>query len=178
MANDPAGSTASALIVVAAALTRDDGRVLVQRRPAGKAHAGLWEFPGGKVEPGERAADALARELAEELGIAVEPAALVPTGFSTGNAGARELLLLLFVVRRWLGEPVALCADTLAWYRPDELAAMPMPAADQPLVAGLGRWLAALNKLEARPGIEPGCKDLQSSASPLRHRASTHGMPR
>ena len=172
MANDPVENDALTLLVVAAALMREDGRVLVQRRPEGKALAGLWEFPGGKVEPGEGAADALARELREELAIEVDPAALMPTGFSVGQVESRELVLLLFVANRWSGTPTALAAEALAWRRPDELAALDMPTADRPLLAELGRWLAALEALEARPGIEPGCKDLQSSASPLRHRAS------
>ena len=163
--NDGPGDGGGApLVVVAAALTRDDGLVLVQRRPAGKAHAGLWEFPGGKVEPGERAADALARELHEELAITVDPAALVPTGFAVGMTGGRELVLLLHVARRWSGEPVALAADALAWRRPDDLAALAMPTADRTLVAQLAGWLAALEEVEARAGIEPACKDLQSSA--------------
>lgn len=143
------------MIVVAAAITAADGRVLVQRRPAGKAHGGLWEFPGGKVEAGETPEAALARELAEELEIAVDPDAATPIAFASEPAGERHLLLLLYRVDRWSGEPRAMAADALAWCSPAALTALSMPPADRPLVTAL---------LEARAGIEPACKDLQSSA--------------
>lgn len=155
------------MIVAAAALTRADGRVLVQQRPPGKPSAGLWEFPGGKVEPGESPEAALARELVEEIGVDIDPLALTPLSFASMRAGGGHLLLLLHVVRRWSGKPRALEAAALRWEAPAALAGLPMPPADYPLAAALVRYL----KLEARPGIEPGCKDLQSSASPLRHRA-------
>jgi 8-oxo-dGTP diphosphatase len=127
------------MIVVAAAITASDGRVLVQRRPAGKAHGGLWEFPGGKVDPGETPEAALVRELAEELGIAVAPAALTPIAFASEPAGDRHILLLLYRVRRWSGEPRALAADALAWRLPADMVALPMPPADRPLVSALCR---------------------------------------
>ncbi len=139
------------MIVVAAALTAADRRVLVQRRPAGKAHAGLWEFPGGKVEPGETPEAALARELEEELGIAIDPASTVPRGFASGVAGGRSLLLLLYRVTRWHGEPRPFAADMLRWHPPIELATLSMPPADRPLAA----TLAKDGVLEARAGIEP-----------------------
>jgi 8-oxo-dGTP diphosphatase len=129
--------SAGVLLVVAAALIDADGRVLMQRRPAGKAHAGLWEFPGGKVEPGESAELALARELEEELGIIVAAADLAPLAFASVPAGARSLLLLLYVCDRWHSEPQALEADALTWRHPADLRDLPMPPADVPLVAAL-----------------------------------------
>lgn len=122
------------------------GRVLVQRRPAGKQHAGLWEFPGGKVERGETPEAALARELEEELGIAVDPAELEPAGFAGVLAGDRLLVLLLFLARRWTGEPKAIEAAALRWTAPEEMDALPMPPADGPLVPQLA---AALSRVGA-----------------------------
>ncbi|MBB4618829.1 (deoxy)nucleoside triphosphate pyrophosphohydrolase [Sphingomonas abaci] len=135
--------TNTIIIVVAAALIDSAGRTLVQQRPPGKAHAGLWEFPGGKVEPGERPDAALARELAEELGLFVEPGALEPIGFVQAGTPERPMLLLLHACRDWQGEPAALEATALHWDRPEALAALPMPPADYPLAAALARWLAA-----------------------------------
>jgi 8-oxo-dGTP diphosphatase len=129
------------LLVAAAALIDDCGRVLVQQRPAGTAMAGLWEFPGGKLEPGETAEAALVRELREELGVTVATEDCVPLAFASGRAGARPLLLLLFTVRRWLGEPSALHASALRWATPADLGNLPMPPADVPLVAALARAL-------------------------------------
>ena len=125
------------LLVVAGALERG-GRWLMQRRPAHKAHGGLWEFPGGKVEPGETPAAALARELEEELGIAVAAPDCLPLSFAT--APTREggmLLMLLHRVRRWEGEPRAIEAEALVWDVPAALALLPMPPVDVPLVAAL-----------------------------------------
>jgi 8-oxo-dGTP diphosphatase len=127
------------LLVVAAALVRGDGCVLLQQRPAGKAMAGLWEFPGGKVEPGERPEAALVRELAEELGIGVAQEALAPAAFASAELGERHLLLLLYLCRAWEGEPRALDAAGLTWVRPAEMRALPMPPADVPLVDALER---------------------------------------
>ena len=121
--------------VVAAALVDSDRRVLLQPRAPGRAMAGLWEFPGGKVESGELPEPALARELAEELGIAVEPEALVPTCFASAAVGDRHMILLLYVCRRWTGEPRPLDANALKWLRPAEMEAGAMPPADQPLIA-------------------------------------------
>lgn len=129
------------LPVVAAALVGDSGRVLLQRRPANKAMAGLWEFPGGKVEPGETPEAALARELAEELGIAVPRHALRPACFASAPLGPRHLLLLLYLVERWEGEPRALEADALVWATPAEMRVLPMPPADEPLVDLLERLI-------------------------------------
>lgn len=130
------------LPVVAAALVDDEGRVLLQQRPPGKAMAGLWEFPGGKVEAGESPEEALIRELDEELGIAVDPAALAPLAFAGAALGERHLLLLLYLVDRWPGDPRAIEATALAWVHPRDMHALAMPPADIPLVAALMRRLA------------------------------------
>lgn len=121
------------MLVVAAALIDADRRVLVQQRPEGKQHAGLWEFPGGKVEPGETAEAALVRELAEELTIEVAPDALVPAGFATNP----QIVLLLYVVRDWRGEPVATDGAALRWVDPIALDTLQMPPADQALIAAV-----------------------------------------
>jgi 8-oxo-dGTP diphosphatase len=134
--------TNAMLTVVAAALIDAEGRVLVQQRPAGKSLAGLWEFPGGKVEPGEGAEAALVRELREELGIAVGESALTPVSFATTRAGERPLVLLLYRATEWRGEPRALDAAALCWADRAMLATLPMPAPDVPLAAALGPWLA------------------------------------
>ena len=122
------------LPVVAVALIDGDGRVLVQERPAGKSLAGLWEFPGGKIEPGETPEAALVRELAEELGIDVEAACIAPATFASAPLGDRHLLLLLYVCRKWRGSPRALEGGALRWVRPVELHGLPMPPADRPLI--------------------------------------------
>ena len=128
---------ADILFVVAAALVDSSGRVLVQRRPPGKQLAGLWEFPGGKVEPGERPEAALVRELAEELGIAVAPDDLTPLTFASEPLAGRHLLLLLYVCREWHGEPRPLDATAIAWHLPPALGALAMPPADRPFIAAL-----------------------------------------
>jgi 8-oxo-dGTP diphosphatase len=125
------------VIVAACALVDADGRVLIARRPEGKAMAGLWEFPGGKVEPGERPEDTLIRELAEELAIEVTDACLAPLTFSSHDYQSFHLLMPLFVCRRWQGEIRALEGQELAWVRPVRLGDYAMPPADKPLVAHL-----------------------------------------
>lgn len=122
------------LLVVAAALTDPDGRVLLQRRAAHRAMAGLWEFPGGKVEPGERPEAALVRELSEELGIDVDPSSLTPAAFASDELGDRHLLLLLYLCDAWQGTPAALDADALIWLHPRQMHGLPMPPADLPLI--------------------------------------------
>ena len=122
------------LMVVAAALVDGDGRVLVQQRPPGKPMAGLWEFPGGKVDPGELPEAALCRELEEELGIGVERACLAPACFASETLGDRHLLLLLYALRKWSGVPQAYHATALKWVRPLELHRLEMPPADKPLI--------------------------------------------
>lgn len=126
--------TDGVMLVVAAALVDADGRVLVQQRPAGKQHAGLWEFPGGKIEPGERPEAALRRELAEELGIDLDESCLAPAAFASEGVGDRHLLLLLFVLRKWSGVPHAREAAALGWHRPVALHRLAMPPADRPLI--------------------------------------------
>ncbi len=126
-----------ALWVVAAALVDPQGRVLVQQRPAGKSLAGLWEFPGGKIEPGETPEEALVRELDEELGIMVDPVDLVPATFVSEPLADRHLVMLLYTCRRWQGVPEAREAAAIAWQLPTALHRLPMPPADKPLVAWL-----------------------------------------
>lgn len=130
----PANPPKNCLIVVAAALVDRDGRLLVQRRPAGKPMAGLWEFPGGKLEADETPEQALIRELAEELAIDVEAACLAPACFASDALGDRHLLLLVYVCRKWRGTPTARHAEALRWVRPVELHALDMPPADKPLI--------------------------------------------
>jgi len=128
------------LLVVAAALTDPQGRILVQRRPAGKAMAGLWEFPGGKVEPGEAPEAALVRELAEELGVTVAAEDLTPLTFAIAPVGERTLLLLLYRCERWQGEPHPIDADALDWRRPAALRGLAMPPADLPFIDALAAF--------------------------------------
>lgn len=125
------------LIVVCAALIRGDGRVLVQQRPLASDYGGYWEFPGGKVEAGERLAQALVRELAEELGVTVPEERLTPLCFASGPASGPPLLLLLYRCTQWVGEPRLLHAAALDWFDPVALRALRMPPADRPLVDAL-----------------------------------------
>jgi 8-oxo-dGTP diphosphatase len=125
------------LLITAAALIDDQKRVLVQLRPEGKPLAGLWEFPGGKVEEGEAADAALVRELREELLIDVVKSDLTPFTFACEPLADRQLLLLLYVCRTWSGVPQPHVATELKWCRYDELAQLSMPPADIPLVAQL-----------------------------------------
>ncbi|MBO9623629.1 MAG: (deoxy)nucleoside triphosphate pyrophosphohydrolase [Sphingomonas sp.] len=122
------------LLVVAVAMVDGEGRVLVQQRPPGKPMAGLWEFPGGKVEHDELPEAALARELEEELGVRVDAAALVPAAFASEPLGGRQLLLLLYTLRSWQGTPEPHHASALRWVRPAELRELAMPPADEPLI--------------------------------------------
>ena len=124
----------SNLLVVAAALIDAEGRVLLQQRAPGRQMEGLWEFPGGKVDPSERPEAALARELAEELGISVAEAALAPAAFASAPLGERHLILLLYLCRDWNGEAQPLDASALKWLQPAEMDASEMPPADQPLI--------------------------------------------
>lgn len=130
------------LLVVAAALIDGEGRVLVQQRPPGKSMAGLWEFPGGKVESGERPEEAVVRELSEELGIVMNEGDLIPGPFVSEPLGESHLLLLLYLCRRWTGDPVAYHATQIAWHPVTDLGALAMPPADIPLVAALKLYLA------------------------------------
>lgn len=125
------------ILVAAAALVDADGRVLIAKRPEGKSMAGLWEFPGGKVEAGERPEAALIRELSEELGIEVAESCLAPLTFASHAYDAFHLLMPLYVLRRWKGQVTAREHKELAWVRPVRLRDYPMPPADIPLIPHL-----------------------------------------
>ncbi len=125
------------LLVAAAALIDVDGRVLICQRPEGKQLAGLWEFPGGKVETGETPEACLIRELDEELGIQVTNACLAPFVFASHGYESFHLLMPLYLCRRWSGFVTAKEHKALAWVKPNELRNYPMPPADAPLVAWL-----------------------------------------
>jgi 8-oxo-dGTP diphosphatase len=127
----------SVLLVVACALVDADRRVLIGQRPEGKQFAGLWEFPGGKLEPGESPEDALLRELDEELGISTKSACLAPLSFASHSYRSFHLLMPLFVCRKWHGVPVAREHAAIRWVRPQHLRDYPMPPADEPLIAPL-----------------------------------------
>lgn len=127
-------TTFSPLLVVAAALVDADGRVLLQQRPPGRAMAGLWEFPGGKVEQDETPEAALIRELEEELGIRTHASCLAPATFASEALGERHLLLLLYVCRKWQGVAEARHATALKWVRPNQMYGLEMPPADLPLI--------------------------------------------
>jgi 8-oxo-dGTP diphosphatase len=125
------------LLVVACALIDTDGRILIAQRPPGKSMAGLWEFPGGKLEPDERPEPALIRELAEELGITVKEECLAPLTFASHAYENFHLLMPLYVCRRWQGIPHPREGQVLKWAKPNDLRAYPMPEADVPLIAHL-----------------------------------------
>jgi 8-oxo-dGTP diphosphatase len=125
------------LLVSAVALLDADNRVLLAQRPEGKSMAGLWEFPGGKVESGETPEAALIREMNEELGIDTHESCLAPIGFASHAYDDFHLLMPLFVCRKWKGTPEAREGQTLTWVRPNALRDYPMPPADVPLVAQL-----------------------------------------
>ncbi len=128
---------AKIVLVAACALVDADGRVLIAQRPEGKTMAGLWEFPGGKVEVGERPEQTLIRELKEELGIVVSDACLAPLTFASHSYADFHLLMPLYVCRRWEGMVTALEAQRLAWVKPNRLRDYEMPPADLPLVSHL-----------------------------------------
>ena len=132
----PEGET-PLVLVAAAALVDADGRVLLARRPPGKAMAGLWEFPGGKLGPGETPERALIRELREELGIDVERSCLAPLAFASHGYDDFHLLMPLYVCRVWHGTVTPREGQELRWVRPARLGDLPMPPADAPLVATL-----------------------------------------
>ncbi|HEY4345184.1 MAG TPA: (deoxy)nucleoside triphosphate pyrophosphohydrolase [Parvibaculum sp.] len=125
------------VLVAACALVDVDGRVLMARRPEGKPLAGLWEFPGGKVEPGELPEETLIRELREELGIEVAKACLAPLTFASHGYETFHLLMPLYICRRWEGTVQGLEGQALEWVRPARMREYPMPPADEPLVAVL-----------------------------------------
>ncbi|MEO9773143.1 8-oxo-dGTP diphosphatase MutT [Roseibium sp.] len=125
------------VLVAACALVDTDGRILLAQRPAGKSMAGLWEFPGGKVEAGERPEETLIRELDEELGIEVNEACLAPLTFASHSYEDFHLLMPLFICRRWTGMPQGRENQALKWVRAARLRDYAMPAADEPLIPHL-----------------------------------------
>jgi 8-oxo-dGTP diphosphatase len=129
------------VLVVACALIDVDGRVLLAQRPQGRAMAGLWEFPGGKMEAGEKPEQTLIRELKEELGIDVKEACLAPLTFASHAYDDFHLMMPLYVCRRWEGTATALEGQQLAWVRPNKLRDYPMPPADLPLISHLQNLL-------------------------------------
>jgi 8-oxo-dGTP diphosphatase len=129
------------ILVSAVALIDPDGRVLLAQRPEGKSLAGLWEFPGGKVEPGETPEAALIRELKEELDIDTWSSCLAPLTFASHSYDDFHLLMPLYACRKWQGTVRSLEGQQLAWVKPDRLRDYPMPPADQPLIPILRDWL-------------------------------------
>jgi len=125
------------LLVVACALVDVDHRVLIAQRPQDKAMAGLWEFPGGKIEPGETPEDALRRELVEELSIETKAACLAPLSFASHAYDDFHLLMPLYICRRWWGIPKPQEGQVVKWVRAQQLRDFPMPAADVPLIPAL-----------------------------------------
>ena len=132
---------AELLLVAACALIDQDNRVLIAQRPEGKAMAGLWEFPGGKVEPGETPEQTVIRELREELSVTVTEACLAPLTFASHDYGEFHILLPLFVCRRWDGWPQPREAQQIKWVRANRLRTFPMPPADEPLISHLADLL-------------------------------------
>jgi 8-oxo-dGTP diphosphatase len=135
------GAARPIVLVAAAALVDVDGRVLIARRPEGKAMAGLWEFPGGKVQPEETPEAAIIRELQEELAVDTKSSCLAPLAFASHAYADFHLLMPLFVCRVWQGTPQPQEGQDLAWVRPARLSDYPMPPADGPLVALLRDFL-------------------------------------
>jgi 8-oxo-dGTP diphosphatase len=129
------------LLVVAAALINERSQILLQLRPEGRSMAGLWEFPGGKVEATETPQQALIRELKEELGIEVSPDSLMPITFASEPLANQNLLLLLFACKTWVGEPMALESPEIAWVSLQEMRSRPMPPADAPFIEALNNCI-------------------------------------
>ena len=129
------------ILVVAVALIDKDGRILLAQRPPNKSMAGLWEFPGGKVEDGENPEDALIRELNEELGIDTWGSCLAPLSFASHSYEEFHLLMPLFACRKWTGTPMAMEGQVLKWVSKNDLKNYAMPPADIPLIAAIRDWL-------------------------------------
>ena len=137
----PVPTPGRVLLVSAVALIDPDGRILLAQRPEGKSLAGLWEFPGGKVEPGETPEAALIRELKEELGIDTWHSCLAPLCFASHSYAEFHLLMPMFACRRWAGNVQPREGQKLAWVRAQDLRNYPMPPADEPLIPILRDWL-------------------------------------
>jgi 8-oxo-dGTP diphosphatase len=135
--------TSPPLLVAAAVLIDAGGRMLVQQRPHGKSLGGLWEFPGGKLEPRETPEAALVRELHEELGIIVLPQQLAPATFASAALPHAHLVMLIYLCRQWQGTPVPLHAAALRWILPHEFDGLPMPPADIPILPAIMTLIAA-----------------------------------
>ena len=133
----------SVLLVVAAALVNEEGSLLLSRRPPGKMMAGMWEFPGGKVEAGETPEEALCRELFEEITIAVKEEDLSPLQFASHSYPEFHLLMPLFLIRKWEGAPIAAEGQLLKWWKMEELNPAKMPPPDGPLIERLKQELGA-----------------------------------
>ena len=140
-APEPAPPSTQLLLVAACALVDADGRVLVAQRPPGRSMAGLWEFPGGKLLPGETPERCLIRELKEELGVDTATSCLAPLAFASHGYETFHLLMPLYVCRVWQGEPAGLEGQALRWLRPRDLRELPMPPADRPLIPVLEELL-------------------------------------
>lgn len=128
-------------LVVAAAMVRADGRIFLQKRPEGKALAGLWEYPGGKIEADETPEMALTRELAEEIGVNANAADMIPITFASQPVAGKHMILLLYALTRWTGEPAAQEGQETGWFTLDEMADLPMPPADLPFIVPLAEYL-------------------------------------
>ncbi len=151
MPDKQAPPRATAILVAAVALVNRSGHVLIQQRPAGREHGGLWEFPGGKLEPGEGPVAALIRELREELAILVRPEECQPLGFAASEAGTRAVLLLLYGCRSWHGDPRSTDGAALHWCTPVALTHHAMPPLDVVLIP-LARRFARVRKPLAKLG--------------------------
>lgn len=153
----------TAILVAAAAILDGEGRLLLQQCPPGKRNAGLWEFPGGKVENKENPRLAACREVAEELGIALDPAAAQPAGFAEQalGDGRLQLVMMLYTCPVWRGEPAACEGQRWGWFTLDSAAALPLPPMDRALLAGLA--LRAIAKQDAPAYVAPS-KRARSSA--------------
>jgi 8-oxo-dGTP diphosphatase len=134
------------VLVAACVLLNSEGRILIAKRPKGRPLEGLWEFPGGKVEPGEAPEPALIRELEEELGIEIAPLDLTPLTFASHTYPDFHLLMPLYLCKRWLGELTAHEGQELLWVRPEDLSDHDMPPADEPLKAVLPALLKSLGR--------------------------------
>lgn len=143
------------LPIVAASLIDSGGFVLVQKRAATGSMAGLWEFPGGKIDEGETPEAALKRELHEELGVEVEEADLAPLTFSTAPLDGRHLVLLLYAVRRWSGVPKPIYAQEIEWVAPEQLRALHMPPADAPFIPVLEQYCRGVLQDGSRQPLAP-----------------------
>jgi len=138
---EPSAVSSGPLLVAAAVLIDEHGHILVQQRPVGGSLSGLWEFPGGKIEAGETPEIALARELAEELGVQVEIAQLEAATFASADLGDEHLVMLVYLCRVWNGTPTPLHASAMRWCSLEVLTTLPMPPADAPLIPLLARLI-------------------------------------